>query len=132
MSGARDATSWAAAGEGAASLACSGSSIASACCVPCSSWKARAERAIAACHAKACARRGWREIDGEGEGWGRAEGRRAEGRRAEGRRAEGRRAGAARAQRARACGVRAACVRRACGVPARGWALTFRRGHARR
>ena len=48
MSGPRDATSCAAAGEGAASLACSGSSIASACCAPCSSWKARAERAIAA------------------------------------------------------------------------------------
>ena len=108
MSGARDATSCAAAGEGAASLACSGSSIASACCVPCSSWKARAERAIAACHAKACARRGGREIDGEGEGWGGAEGRRA----------EGRILGAERAQSGRSARVRAACVRRACGVRA--------------
>mmetsp|Transcript_80801 Transcript_80801/g.195994 ORF Transcript_80801/g.195994 Transcript_80801/m.195994 type:complete len:223 (+) Transcript_80801:227-895(+) len=52
VSGHRDVTS-ATAGAGVASLPCSGSSIASACCVPCCSWKARAERAIAACHAKA-------------------------------------------------------------------------------
>ena len=44
----------------------------------------------------------------------------------------GRRGGAEGAQSGRSAGAARACVRRACGVPARGWAPTVRRGHARR